>query len=133
MPSLVIEELALKIYNDSLAKVKETERYGIDPFTIIMIIAILVNVIRVIQECNKGKTTTLAGSERAEMLSTDVKFRAFNNSFLTRMRLRKIIKNHITKEQNKVYGDALLKTLLENGKTVREEQVSALLEYNKNV
>ena len=62
MPSLVIEELALKIYNDPLAKVKETERYGIDPFTIIMIIAILVNVIRVIQECNKGKTTTLASS-----------------------------------------------------------------------
>ena len=132
MPSLLIEELAQKIYKDSLAKVKETDRYGIEPFTIIMIIAILVNVIRVIQECNKDKTKTLAGSERSDMLSTDVKFRAFNNSFLTRMRLRKIIKNHITKEQNKVYGDALLKALLENGKTVREEQVSALLEY-KNV
>ena len=49
MPSLLIEELAQKIYDDSLAKVKENERYGIDPFTIIMIIAILVNVIRVIR------------------------------------------------------------------------------------
>ncbi len=132
MPSLLIEELAQKIYKDALAKVKETDRYGIDPFTIIIIIAILVNVIRVIQECNKDKTKTLASSEIPEMLSTDVKFRAFNNSFLTRMRLRNIIKNYITKEQNKVYGDALLKALLENGKTVTEEQVSALLEY-KNV
>jgi hypothetical protein len=45
------------------------------------------------------------------------------------MRLRKILKNHLTKDQYKVYGDAMLQTLLEVGKTVKEEQVSALLEY----
>jgi len=129
MPALIIEELAKEIYDKTLSKVKEKDRYGIDPITIIMIIAIMVNVIRVIQECNKNKTTKLSTGEKTEFFSTDVKFRSFNHSFLTRMRLRKILKNQLTKDQYKVYGDAMLQTLLEVGKTVKEEQVSALLEY----
>jgi hypothetical protein len=129
MSALIIEELAKEIYNKTLSKVKETDRYGIDPITIIMIIAIMVNVIRVIQECNKNKTTKLSAGEKTEFFNTDVRFRSFNHSFLTRMKLRKILKNQLTKHQYKVYGDAIVQTLLEVGKTVKEEQVSALLEY----
>jgi hypothetical protein len=124
-----VELLAEEIYNKTMSKIKESELYGIDPLTIIILVGIAVNIIRVIQECNKNKTTSLSKGEQSTFLSTDVRFRSFNHSFLTRMRLRKILKNHLTKDQYKVYGDVILQTLLEVGKTVKEEQVSALLEY----
>lgn len=132
MPETIIENLAKSISDKVNEQIKEKDRFGIDPITIIMIIAIIVNVIRVIQECNKDKTSTLSTGEKAELLSTDVKFRSFNHSFFTRLKLRRILKNQLTKDQYKIYGDTLVKVLLETGKTVKEEQVSALLEY-KNV
>jgi hypothetical protein len=69
MPALTIEELAKEIYDKTLSKVKETDRYGIDPITIIMIIAIMVNVIRVIQECNKNKQQNYQPEKKQNFLA----------------------------------------------------------------
>ena len=127
--SEILETLAQDILDKTLAKVKETDRYSIDPLTIIILIGIAVNVIRVIQECNKNKTTKLKFGEKVDLLGTDIKFRSNNHSFFTRLKIRSIIKKHLNKSQYKVYQEPLLETLLEIGKTVKEEQVSALLEH----
>lgn len=124
--------LAENIHQKILSKTEEKDRYGIDPLTIILIIGIIVNVIRVIQECNKSKISKLQGSEEAELLNTDVKFRAMHGSFLTRWKLKGVIKKHLDKKQYKVYGDAMLKTLLEAGKNITKEELLAIMEY-KNV
>ena len=130
MPSSeILEALAQEIHDKTLSKVKETDRYGIDPLTIIILIGIAVNVIRVIQECNKNKTQKLKFGEKVDLLGTDIKFRSNNHSFFTRLKIRSIIKKHLNKSQYKVYQEPLLETLLEIGKTVKEEQVSALLEH----
>ena len=130
--SEILETLAQDILDKTLAKVKETDRYSIDPLTIIILIGIAVNVIRVIQECNKNKTTKLKFGEKVDLLSTDIKFRSNNHSFFTRLKIRSIIKKHLNNSQYKVYKEPLLQTLLDVGKKVKEEQVTALLEY-KNV
>jgi len=127
--SEILETLAQDILDKTLAKVKETDRYSIDPLTIIILIGIAVNVIRVIQECNKNKTTKLKFGEKVDLLSTDIKFRSNNHSFFTRLKIRSIIKKHLNSSQYKVYKEPLLQTLLEIGKKVKEEQVSALLEH----
>lgn len=124
-----VELLAQEVYDKTMAQIDKSELYGIDPLTIIILIGIMVNVIRVIQECNKDKTSKLASGEKAVLLSTDIKFRAFQHGWFTRLRLKRIIKKHLTKDQNNKYGEAILKSLLDVGKTVKEEQVSALLEY----
>jgi len=130
MPSSeIVEILAQEIHDKTSSKVKETDRYGIDPLTIIILIGIAVNVIRVIQECNKNKTKKLKFGEKVDLLSTDIKFRSNNHSFFTRLKIRSIIKKHLNKSQYKVYKEPLLETLLEVGKKVKEEQVSALLEH----
>jgi len=130
MPSSeIVEILAQEIHDKTLSKVKETDRYGIDPLTIIILIGIAVNVIRVIQECNKNKTKKLKFGEKVDLLSTDIKFRSNNHSFFTRLKIRSIIKKHLNKSQYKVYKEPLLETLLEIGKKVKEEQVLALLEH----
>jgi hypothetical protein len=124
-----VELLAEEIYNKTMSQIDKSELHGIDPLTIIIIIGIIVNIIRVIQECNKDKVSKLAKSERTELLSTDMKFRAFQHGWLTRLKLKRIVKKYLTKDQYKEYGEPILKSLLDVGKTVKEEQVSALLEY----
>lgn len=125
----IIQSLAKEVYEKTNSKIDKSALYGIDPLTIILIIGIIVNVIRVIQECNKDKSKGLPKGEQATLLSTDIKYRAFNSGWFTKLRLKKIINKHLNKEQKSKYSDALLTTLLEVGKTVKEEQVSALLEY----
>lgn len=105
-------------------------KYGfIDPITIIICISILVNVIRVIQECNKNKTSALSYGDSIQFLHEDIKFRAVNNNFFSRMKLKSIIKKQLNREQYKKYGDPLLKSLLAVGKDSTEEEVSSLVEY----
>lgn len=125
----IIQLLAKEVYEKTNNKIEQSTLYGIDPLTMILIIGIIVNVIRVIQECNKDKSRGLPKGEQATLLSTDIKYRAFNSGWFTKLRLKKIIKKHLNKEQSNKYADPLLATLLEVGKTVKEEQVSALLEY----
>lgn len=132
MPSEEINSLAKKILSrtEELTKKEDTDKYGfIDPITIIMIIAIIVNIIRVIQECKKKETHRLSRSERAAMFSSEIKLRSLSHSWLTRMRIRGIIKKHLSKEQNAVYAGPLMKALFESGSDITEEQVSALLTY----
>lgn len=132
----IVDNLATLVLNTTLKKVEHNKEklYGfIDPLTMIIIIGIIVNVIRVIQECNKDKTNSLPKAQTAELLSTDVRFRSLNHSWFSRRKIKKIIQKHLTKEQYKVYSDALLSSLLDIGKTVKDEQVSALLEYENNV
>ena len=121
--------LAKDIQKKILSEVKEKDVYSIDPITIILIISVIVNIIRVIQECNKKEIDSLQNSEKVELLSTDVKFRSIHNSFLTRWRLKSIIKSHLDRKQYQVYGDAMLKVLLEAGKNITTEQVIAIMEH----
>ena len=53
----VINDLASEVLEETKKNLREdnSENYGIDPLTIIIIIGILVNVIRVVQECRKDK------------------------------------------------------------------------------
>jgi hypothetical protein len=107
--------------------------YGIDPLTIILIISVTLTLIRVIQECRKNKSSLMTASEKNNYLTSEVRTLSFGNSFLTRRKVKKILKEKLTKEQYNKYGDALFKSLLTVGKTVTDEQVSALVEYKENV
>lgn len=122
--------LAKDIQKKILSEVKEKDIYGIDPITIILIIGVIVNIIRVIQECNKKEINKMESSEKVDLLSTEVKFRSAHNSFLTRWRLKSIIKSHLDKKQYRVYGEPMLKALLEAGKSITTKQVIAIMEYD---
>lgn len=131
--SETIKEFADKIRRNTISKVDEVDRYGIDPITIIMCISILVGIIRIIQECNKSKMKQFGFEDRVELIGTEVRFRAQNHSFITRRRINKIIKTHLNTQQYKVYGDAMLKTMLEEGVNVTDDKIQALMEYKQNV
>lgn len=131
MAATIINDLANKVLELTKSKLskEDQDKYGFDPITILMMISIILTLIRVIQECRKDKSKLMTQSEKTEYLCTEIKSLSFNNTFLNRVRMRSAIKKHLSKAQYKKYGEPLLQALLETGKTVTDEQVSALLEY----
>lgn len=135
----IVNELAESVLISTLKQSTVEDRkkwqidYGIDPLTIILIISVTLTLIRVIQECRKNKSSLMSATERNNYLTSEVRALSFGGSFLTRRKIKKILKEKLTKDQYNKYGDALLKSLLNVGKTATDEQVSALVEYKENV
>lgn len=132
MSKEIVNNLAEKVLENVLKEVKETSRYGIDPLTIILLIGIIVNVIRVIQECNKKNTSLFSQGEKANFITTEIRRQSFlggPRGLLNKIKIQNIVKRHLNKSQVKVYMNPLIKCLIELGKTVTDEQTSALLEY----
>ena len=124
-----IERLSEDVYEDMLMLVEPTEdSQFIDPITIIMIVGIIINIIRVIQECRKNKTKDYSFNEVSDYLSEDIKIQSVNSGFLTRWRIKRIIKKHLTPEQYSYYGTALLNSIIYNGQKIDSRVVKEALE-----
>lgn len=130
-----INDLASEVLEETKRNLREddSQEYGIDPLTIIIIIGILVNVVRVIQECRKEETSKLSLGDTAQLLTTDIRLKCNKLGFFQKRRLKNIIKQYLTQKEYNKYGDALFNALLVVGKKSKDEQVSALLEYKPNV
>ena len=126
----IVNNLATEILNKTTKDIdKKEDDYGfIDPITIIICISIIVNVIRVIQECKK-KSQLMKMREKKEYLTAEIKSLSFNDTFFTRLKARKVIKQKLTKDQYKKYGESMLAAIIETGKYIKDDQVEALLEY----
>lgn len=96
---------------------------------IIMMVAILVNVIRVIQECNKDKDE----NESVEKYKSTIIDLSNRRGWFTKMRLKKIIRRELSKEDYKDYGNTLVEAILNKGASITDEEVSVLLEAKNNV
>ena len=127
----VINDLASEVLEETKKNLREdkSENYGIDPLTIILIIGILVNVIRVVQECRKDKDKNKTKQIQYAYMTTEVRSQATNCGWFAKRRIRKIIKEKLTPEQYKKYGEALLQALLVIGIKATDEQVCSLMEY----
>ena len=110
----VINDLASEVLEETKKNLREdkSENYGIDQLTIIIIIGILVNVIRVVQECRKDKDKNKTKQIQYAHMTTEVRSQATNCGWFAKRRIRKIIREKLTKEQYAKYGEALLQALL---------------------
>ena len=118
-PNEKMEALALDVLN---RQDLPQDKFG-SVIMIIMMIAILVNVIRVIQECNKQSQTdkTLLYKQHIRELSS-------RRGWFTKMRLRKLVRRELNSEDYKQYGWNLVNAILDKGESVTDEEVSTLLE-----
>jgi|DEB0MinimDraft_10_1074344.scaffolds.fasta_scaffold194939_1 hypothetical protein len=127
-----IEVFAEEVRDDMLSRVdtKDDKYEFIDPITILMIISITVGVIRAIQECRKNNLRGYSSNEAADYLTTDIKFRALNHGFLTRWKLKKAIKKHLSSDQYSYYGNALMRSILEKGGYIDQEVICDAMEMS---
>jgi hypothetical protein len=125
-----LKNLAEKIRQ--IANIPEEETFG-SVMAILMIISITLTLIRVMQECNKTKLSTTSSKEdKVSLYGTELRHYSIGKGWFTKMRIKKIIRQKMSKEQYNMYGASLLNALLSTGETLTDEEVSTLVE-NANV
>jgi hypothetical protein len=122
-PNEKLEKIALDILGtQELPK----EKFG-SVIMIIMMIAILVNCIRVIQECNKNKED----EDQLSMYKKHIKEICEYRGWFPKMKLRKMIRQELKPEDYRTYGRPLVRAIFDKGARITDDEVLTLMEITK--
>lgn len=122
-----LKNIAIKILEKS--NVPKDDVYGFAIITILMIISVVLTCIRIIQECNKNKLTTLSSAEDKFTLYKDqIKFFSERRGWFTKMRIKKILRREMSREDYEKYSLAILNALLETGEVLTDDDITTLVE-----
>jgi hypothetical protein len=115
-----------------IAKIPADEHFG-SVIAILMIISITLTLIRVLQECNKNKLSTESTTQdKYSLYGTEIKNYSIRRGWFTKMRIKKILREKMSKEQYNKYSLPLLEALLNTGENLTDDEVITLVE-NANV
>ena len=120
-----LENLSSKIINKS--GLNSTTEYTSVLLTI-MVIGIILNCIRVIQECSNNKTKKMSKEETVTFYQKEIKKLSDRRGWYTKMRIRKAIRREMKMGVYKEYGSSILDSMLSIGENVTEDEVSSILE-----
>jgi len=121
-----LKVIAQKVINN--AGLSNDEKFG-SVMAILMMISIILTVIRVLQECNKNKANKLStAQEKYSLYGEDIRTFSKQRGWFTKMRIKKIIRRELSKEDYETYSIALLGALLNIGETVTDDEVVTLVE-----
>jgi hypothetical protein len=123
--NLALEKIGKKVLNKLP---KNEDNYGIDPLTLIIVIGVILSLIRIIQECKKKRTLLKDKHERASLLKKDIQEVVLKDSWLNNLRLNRILRQHLSKDQYKVYGKELKNSIMEVGVNLTEDETYTLME-----
>lgn len=125
-----LKNLAEKIRK--LANIPEQENFG-SVIAILMIISITLTLIRVLQECNKNKLIQdVSLKNKCNLYGQEIKEYSLRRGWFTKMRIKRVMRDKMSKEQYVKYSIPLLNALLDSGETLTEDEVITLVE-NSNV
>ena len=125
-----LKNLAEKIRQ--AARIPEDENFG-SVIAILMIISITLTLIRVLQECNKNKLSQESTTQdKYNLYGTEMKQYSARRGWFTKMRIKKILRQKMSREQYNKYSLSLLNALLDTGENLTEDEVKTLVE-NANV
>jgi hypothetical protein len=122
-----LKAIAIKVLEKST--VPKTDNYGFAIVTILMIISIILTCVRILQECNKNKLTAQSTAEdKYSMYGEQLHTFSERRGWFTKMRIKKILRREMKKEDYEKYSLAILNALLETGEVLTEDEVSTLVE-----
>jgi hypothetical protein len=125
-----LKNLAEKIRR--VANIPQEENFG-SVIAILMIISIILTLVRVLQECNKSKLSTSSSKEdKYNLYGTEMRQYSSRRGWFTKMRIKKILRQKMSREQYNKYGLPLLEALLSTGENLTDDDVVTLVE-NANV
>lgn len=114
-----------------LSQIPEEEQFG-SVIAILMIISIAITLIRVLQECNKNKLRNISNyQDKCLIYGNAMRSYAIKKSWLTKLRIKRVIKQNMSKDQYAKYGQNLLEALLDVGQNINDEDITAILESAK--
>lgn len=122
-----LKAIAIKILEK--ANVPKEDNYGFAVITILMIISIVLTCIRVLQECNKNKLTEQStAQDKYDMYAEQIRTFSARRGWFTKMRLKKLLRREMSKENYEKYSFAILNALLETGEVLTDDEVITLVE-----
>ena len=122
-----LKAIAIKVLEKST--VPKTDNYGFAIVTILMIISIILTCVRILQECNKNKLTAQSTAEdKYSIYGEQLHTFSERRGWFTKMRIKKILRREMKKEDYEKYSLAILNALLETGEVLTEDEVSTLVE-----
>jgi|LakMenE18May11ns_1017448.scaffolds.fasta_scaffold9187854_1 hypothetical protein len=119
-----LENLAKKV----LAKtdIPQDDNYG-SVMLILMVISIIISLVRVIQECQKNKLANLDISGQKDLMKSEISNISIRKTWLNQLRLNRILKRHMSKEDYVKHGSQLKNAILECGPELDDEDTTALV------
>lgn len=121
-----LEAIATKILNT--ANIDPNQKFG-SVIAILMIISIVLTLVRVLQECNKNKlSANCSSSDKYELYGQEIKEYSLRRGWFTKMRIKKILRRELDKEQYEKYSLALINALLDTGENLNNQEVLCLVE-----
>ena len=121
-----LKHIASKVL--SKAGIPEEEKFG-SVIAILMMISIILTVIRVLQECNKNKLSgDYSAQDKYDLYGQEIKEYSMRRGWFTKMRIKKILRRELSKEQYEKYSLALVNALLETGENLNNTEISCLVE-----
>lgn len=115
-----------------LANIPEEENFG-SVIAVLMIISIILTLVRVLQECNKNKLSQESTTQdKYNLYGTEMKQYSSRRGWFTKMRIKKILRQKMSREQYNKYSLPLLEALLNTGENLTDDDIVTLVE-NANV
>jgi hypothetical protein len=126
-----LKAIAVKILEKS--NVQKDEVYGFAIVTILMIISIVLTCVRILQECNKNKLSVSSTVEdKYSMYGEQLHTFSERRGWFTKMRIKKILRREMNREDYEKYSLSILNALLETGEVLTDDEIKTLVE-NANV
>jgi len=111
-----------------LSNIPEEEKFG-SVIAILMVISIILTLIRVLQECNKNKLdSNSTQQDKYSLYGAEMKSYSIKRGWFTKLRIKKVIKKNMSKDQYSKYGQSLLDAILDTGKNLQDDEVVGLVE-----
>ena len=130
MNDIKLKRIASKVC--SIAKISEDEKFG-SIIAILMVISIILTLVRVLQECNKNKLNNNCKSqEKYSLYGQEMKNYSARRGWFTKMRIKKALRQTLSKEDYIKYNFQLLNALLDTGANLNDDEIITLVE-NANV
>ena len=110
------------------ANIPQDETFG-SVIAILMVISIILTLVRVLQECNKNKLSSdYTAEDKRELYGSEIKRYSIRRGWFTKMRIKKLLRKELNKEQYEKYSIPLMAAILDTGENLDNEEVSCLLE-----
>lgn len=110
------------------ADIPEDQKFG-SIIAILMIISIILTLVRVLQECNKNKLSLDCSAEdKYSLYGQEIKNYSIRRGWFTKMRIKKVMRKELSKEDYAKYSGRLLNAILNTGENLKDEEVITLVE-----
>lgn len=110
------------------AGIPEDEKFG-SIIAILMVISIILTLIRVLQECNKNKLSLdCTAQDKCSLYGSEIKNYSVKKGWFTKLRIKKVLRQNMSKEQYSKYGMKFMIALLDNGENLKDDEIEALVE-----